>query len=172
MADTMAARLQLRSQIAQAFGGPEQRCRRVTACRRLHQHLQITEQGRVRRRQRLSAGARPAHPIHRHAQDGFGAKLGQASCDRTPRNARNPRDGLHTTTTSSQRLGRRKTPPPALIQQKIKCFEPKPNGVIVDHQVNLALSIQLGNPRHPENHMGFSYLSTGPKDEICLDSCR
>jgi len=133
MRDAVAQRLQVCSQIAQASGRPSERNDRIAACDRLDQTLQLAQQFRVRRRQRLPAGARPAHAILQSLSRRFIPQFGNASTDRAARDARHLRHHLHTTTARRQRFRRSKTATSAFVQNGIKGCEPQPNGIFVDH---------------------------------------
>jgi hypothetical protein len=62
MADAMAKPMKSGRQVAQALGGPQQRCHRIATRRRFYQFLEVGEQRGVADNQRLATAAFTAHP--------------------------------------------------------------------------------------------------------------
>ena len=132
MADAMAKPVQPGRQVAQALGRPQQRRHRVAARRRLDQFLQVGEQARVGDDQRPAPTAFAAHPFGRNRRR-IAAQLRQPAVDRAARHPGDPRHRGHPATPRRQRFGRRKPPPAALVQNRIKRLVAQSDRRVVNH---------------------------------------
>ena len=84
-------------------------------------------------------------------RDRLFARFGQAPSNRAARNAHRLKDRLHPTTARGQRLGRRETTPPTLVQHGIKGSEPHPNDATIDHKAESNGADSAGESPCPEN---------------------
>jgi len=133
MADAMAEFAKPGRQVAQAFGGPQQRRHRVAAGRRLNQLLQIGQQARVGGDQRPAPTAFAAHPFGCGCGRRIATQLRQPAVDRATRHAGDPRDRTYSATSSRQRFRRRKPPPAALVQIRIERLMAQSDRHVVNH---------------------------------------
>ena len=49
--------------------------------------------------------------------------------------------------TAAPHLGRRKQPPPSLVELRANRVPSQPNGTLIDHAIDLALSVKNRNPQ-------------------------
>jgi hypothetical protein len=133
MADAMAELAKPGRQLAQALGRPQQRCHRVAAGRRLDQVLQVGKQARVGNDQRPAPTAFAAHPLGPGHRRRIATQLRQTAVDRAARHAGDPRHRGYPTMPRRQRFGRRKQPPAALVQDRIKRLVAQSDRRVVNH---------------------------------------
>ena len=166
--NTMAKFTKPGRHVAQALGRPQQRRRRIAACRRLHQVLEIGEQRRIRDNQGPASAALPADPIGRRVGLCLAAQLRQSAVDRAARYPRDPRDRRDPATPCSQRFGGRKPTSPALIQHRVERCIAQFDRHIVNHSAILYKRRGTGGiPLMAK--IRFGKLSTGPKVSVAYE---
>src|SRR6202051_1742279 len=104
------------AELAQALASPQQRRLRCASRLWLDQRAQVIEQACIRLAQRLATPAHPAHSLHiwRFASTQFG----QPTSDRATRTAVGAHHRNTPAMSGRRRLGARKTPSPAFIEQR------------------------------------------------------
>ncbi len=118
---------------------------RIAARRRLDQRRDQPA-ARVRLAQRLAPAALPGVPARAASGCRLAAQFRQPTADRAARDAGGPRHRRDPAMPSRQRLRRRKTPPPALVQHRSERPVAQFDRRIVNHPVILRAWKPPGNP--------------------------
>ncbi len=125
MADLVSLTYQLGRQLAGALAGPAQGRHGVSTGGGFHQRLQVVDQGRILRGQRLASAAWGTHPLHAIGRRGgfgpggvpwIGLEFADARANGDALQAGGVGDRRDPTTPQHHRLGRCPQPTPSLIQ--------------------------------------------------------
>ena len=117
-----------------------------------------SDQRRIFDRQRLASTATPPHSIRLCGR--AVPQLDKPAPDRAARHAGNLRNRTNPAMTRCQRLRRRISPPPTLIQQRLKRLKSNPNRSVVNHESFLYPRSHQGNP--VDINLPIQLFSNGP----------
>ncbi len=123
-ADLMAHALQTRRQVSDAFRGPAQRRHRIARGGRLHEPLEIGQEGRIFVERLLAATARTPDPAWRELP--FRLQLLKPALNRGSGDSRRARHPGDATPSRGPSLCGRPNPPRALRQRRSQGFELRP----------------------------------------------
>ena len=140
---------QSRRQFFHAFRHPDQGPHGITQRRRLDQALERADKPRIVLAQRATPATDAANlPLRQR----FRVEIILAAIDSRTRQPSDLRNHRKAAPTGGPRLGRRKQSTTPLIELRADRFPSLPNGLPVDHAIDLHPCAARRNPQHPNHY--------------------